>query len=72
MRTMSLLQHYFVTSTEGGVQLWQFAPSLISMDGANGQLCLAVETDYPLSGHVSVEVESAPTGTFEIALRLPG
>lgn len=72
MRTVSSLQHYFVTSTEGGVQLWQFAPSLISMEGANGQVTLAVETDYPLSGHVRVKVESAPAGTFEIALRVPG
>jgi uncharacterized protein len=72
MRTLSSLQHYFVTSTENGVQLWQFAQSLISMAVANGQVSLAVETDYPLSGHVSVKVESAPTGTFEIALRVPG
>lgn len=72
MRTVSSLQHYFVTSTEGGVQLWQFAPSLISVEAANGHVSLAVETDYPLSGHVSVKVESAPSGTFEIALRVPG
>jgi DUF1680 family protein len=72
MRTVSSLQHYFITSTEAGVQIWQFAPSLISMEGANGQVCLAVETDYPLSGRVSVKVESAPAGTFEIALRVPG
>jgi DUF1680 family protein len=71
MRTLASLQHYFATTTDTGIQLWQFAPSYLSIDASGGRLELAVDTDYPLSGNVAVRVEAAPPGPFEIALRVP-
>ncbi len=65
------LQHYLATATETGVQLWQFAPSHLSVDVAAGRVELSVDTDYPLNGLISVRVDAATPGPLEIALRVP-
>jgi ABC-type multidrug transport system fused ATPase/permease subunit/DUF1680 family protein len=71
MRTLASLQHYLATATETGVQLWQFAPSHLSVDVAAGRVELSVDTDYPLNGLISVRVDAATPGPLEIALRVP-
>jgi DUF1680 family protein len=71
MRTLSSLPHYLATSTPAGLQLWQFAPTRLSLQVSGGLLDVAVETGYPLSGTVTLRVISAPEGEFEIALRVP-
>jgi uncharacterized protein len=71
MRTLSSLPHYFATATAVGVQLWQFAASRLSFQVAGGVLEADVETDYPLSGTVTLRVRTAPANPCEIALRVP-
>jgi DUF1680 family protein len=71
MRSLASLQHYFATTTETGAQLWQFAPSHLSIEVPGGHLELSVETDYPHHGRVSVHVGAAPPAPFEIAVRVP-
>jgi DUF1680 family protein len=60
MWSLASLQHYFATTTETGAQLWQFAPSHLSIEVPGGHLELSVETDYPHHGRVSVHVGAAP------------
>jgi uncharacterized protein len=71
MSTLSSLPHYFATATAAGVQLWQFAASRLSLQVAGGLLEADVETDYPLSGMVTLRVRAAPGDPCEIALRVP-
>jgi DUF1680 family protein len=70
MRTLSSLDAYVATSTDGGgvpgVQVHQFTTGTIEAAGA----ALAVTTDYPWDGTVRVEVTATP-GEFELALRVP-
>ncbi|WP_029150895.1 glycoside hydrolase family 127 protein [Microbacterium indicum] len=67
MRTLSSLAGYLATTTDGGVQIHQFAPSTIDA----GSAALRVETSYPWDGSVRVVVDEAPDGEFEIAIRVP-
>ena len=71
MRLLSSLDRYFATVTDGGVQIWQYAPSRLSVTVAGQPAELAVRTGYPFEGRVSVRVERAADGPFEIALRVP-
>jgi uncharacterized protein len=71
MRTLSSLSRYFVTTTTDGVQLWQFAPSRISVVVAGEPIDLVVDTEYPYTGRITVRVESLCTKPVEISLRVP-
>ena len=71
MRTLSSLGRYFATTDSTGVQIWQFAPSRISVDVGGTPLDLDVQTGYPLEGRVAVRVERATAQPLEIALRVP-
>ena len=72
MRTLSSLGQYFATTTDDGVQLWQFAPSRVAVTVAGHPFELTVSTDYPLSGRISVRVEQAGPESVELGLRVPG
>jgi hypothetical protein len=71
MRTLSALDHYFATTTAGGVQIWQFAPSRLSLAGDGRPAELVVETGYPFDGRVVVRVGHIDRQPYEIALRVP-
>jgi DUF1680 family protein len=71
MRTLASIEHYFATATPEGAQIWQFAPSRLSIEGPGGPTQLTVATGYPLTGRVAVRVDAAPAGLFEIAIRVP-
>ena len=65
-RTLASLGAYLATSTTVGVQLHQYAESVVS----SGAVVLSVSTRYPSEGDITIEVlESA--GPFELALRVP-
>ena len=60
MRLLASLHHYLATVTETGVQLHQYASSTIrTVVPAAGPVELAVETSYPWSGTVAVDVVSS-------------
>jgi DUF1680 family protein len=72
MRTLSSLGRYFVTTTADGVQLWQYAPSRLTVSVAGHPVELTVSTGYPYSGRISVRVDRAGPEPAELALRVPG
>lgn len=72
MRLLASLHHYLATATGDGVQLHQYATSTVRAHGpASGPVELAVETDYPWSGTVAVEVVSSGDGEWTLSLRVP-
>ncbi len=72
MRLVASLEHYLVTTTDKGVQLHQYASGLVRAElGALGTLELAMETDYPFGGTVSVRAAAVPSGPCEVAVRVP-
>jgi DUF1680 family protein len=72
MRLLASLHHYLATTADGGVQLHQYATSTIraTMPDA-GPVELAVETGYPWSGSVTVEVVACGDSEWTLSLRVP-
>jgi DUF1680 family protein len=72
MRLLASLHHYLATTGDGGVQLHQYALSTIRavVPGA-GPVELAVETGYPWSGSVTVEVVACGDAEWTLSLRVP-
>ena len=73
MRLLASLHHYLATTDDGGVQLHQYATSNIrAVVPAAGPVELAVETGYPWSGSVTVEVVACGDAEWTLSLRVPG
>ena len=73
MRLLASLHHYLATTTDGGVQLHQYATSTIrAVVPVAGPVELAVETGYPWSGSVTVEVLECGDAEWTLSLRVPG
>ncbi|MEL7977290.1 beta-L-arabinofuranosidase domain-containing protein [Isoptericola sp. F-RaC21] len=70
MRTLSSLEGYLATVTDGALQVHQYAPGTIAAELPAGALRLRVETAYPYAGSVTLRVEEAPAGAG-LALRVP-
>jgi uncharacterized protein len=72
MRLLASLHHYLATLSDAGVQLHQYASSTIStvVPGA-GPVELTVETSYPWSGSVAIEVASDADAAWTLSLRIP-
>ena len=72
MRLLASLHHYVATTSDGGVQLHQYATSTIrAVVPAAGPVELAVETGYPWSGSVTVEVVACGEAEWTLSLRVP-
>jgi uncharacterized protein len=67
MRLLASLDHYLATTTDAGVQLHQYAPATIDAGGP----VLRVETAYPWSGSVAVELLEPGDGEWTLSLRIP-
>jgi DUF1680 family protein len=73
MRLLASLHHYLATTSDGGVQLHQYATSTIrAVVPVAGPVELAVETGYPWSGSVTVEVIACGDAEWTLSLRVPG
>ena len=73
MRLLASLHHYLATVSDGGVQLHQYATSTIrAVVPVAGPVELAVETGYPWSGSVTVEVVACGDAEWTLSLRVPG
>jgi DUF1680 family protein len=72
MRLLASLHHYVATTGEGGVQIHQYAASTIlaEIPGA-GTVELVVDTAYPWSGSVTVDVVSCEDAEWTLSLRVP-
>jgi uncharacterized protein len=72
MRLLASLHHYLATTGDGGVQLHQYATSTIrAVVPDAGPVELAVETGYPWSGSVTVEVVECGDAEWTLSLRVP-
>jgi uncharacterized protein len=73
MRLLASLHHYLATTSDGGVQLHQYATSTIrAVVPVAGPVELAIETGYPWSGSVTVEVVACGDAEWTLSLRVPG
>jgi len=72
MRLLASLHHYLATSSDSGIQVHQYAPSTIrAVVPDAGTVELVVETGYPWSGSVIVEVVACPDAEWTLSLRVP-
>jgi uncharacterized protein len=72
MRVLSTWEQQLATMDGDGIQLHQYATADIRADLAGGEVRLAVSTDYPWDGRVTVEVLAAPEAPWTLTLRRPG
>ncbi|WP_198410825.1 glycoside hydrolase family 127 protein [Microbacterium halophytorum] len=71
-RTLASLAAYVATADDDGVQLHQFAPSTVRTSlGGGRSVALAVDTEYPRAGEVSVTIGESPGGEWALSLRVP-
>jgi hypothetical protein len=71
MRILSSLAHYFLTSSDDGLQVHQYAPMWVRT-AVNGEpVELDVATVYPWDGTVEIEVVAAPDSLWTLSLRVP-
>jgi DUF1680 family protein len=72
MRLLASLHQYLATTGDGGVQVHQYATSTIhAVVPGVGPVELAVETSYPWSGSVAVEVVEGGDSEWTLSLRVP-
>ena len=67
MRLLASLDTYLATRTDRGVQIHQFATGTIEARDVR----MSVNTDYPWSGEVRIEVLAPGDSPWELAIRIP-
>ena len=67
MRVLASVTEYFATFDASGIQVHQYAPSVIEHNGVR----LKVETNYPWNGQVSLVVETTSGSSWVMQLRVP-
>jgi uncharacterized protein len=67
MRLIGSWHHMLATTTDAGIQVHQYASAELAAAG----LRLRLDTDYPWSGDVRVEIIAAPDVALELAFRVP-
>lgn len=68
MRTVSTIHQYVATTSNGGVQIHQFAAA----DVRSGETLLRMQSGYPWDGDIVLEVVEVGTDQWELAIRIPG
>ncbi|HXY81806.1 MAG TPA: beta-L-arabinofuranosidase domain-containing protein [Gaiellaceae bacterium] len=72
MRLLASLHQYLVTTSDAGLQLHQYAPTIIRAANPAGEpIELRVDTEYPWRGHVEIEVIAGGSVPWTLALRIP-
>jgi len=67
MRLLASLPYYAASASADGIQLHQYATGVYE----HGDIELAVETNYPGDGRITVTVQRAPEAEWELSLRIP-
>jgi DUF1680 family protein len=70
-RTFASFASYVATATEEGLQIHQYTPAVVTTELADGPIEVAVETDYPDSGTITVRVDRNEAGPWTLGLRVP-
>jgi uncharacterized protein len=72
MRWLASVHHYLCTVSDAALQIHLYASSSIQVDVPGvGPVELTVETDYPWSGTIAVQVVSSPGTPWTLSLRVP-
>ena len=72
MRLLASLDQYLATTSDAGVQLHLYAPATVGATSPSGDpVELRVETGYPWSGSVDIEVVASGSDEWTLALRIP-
>jgi DUF1680 family protein len=71
MRTLATFQHLVATTSEGALQLQQYAAAEIATAVSGSPIRLAVETNYPWSGEVTVRILESGNVPWALQLRQP-
>jgi len=71
MRTLSSLEHYFVTTSASALVINQYATSTIRATVGGAEIGAEVTTDYPWNGNVEVTITKADGRPWTLALRIP-
>ncbi|BAL90136.1 hypothetical protein AMIS_49160 [Actinoplanes missouriensis 431] len=66
-RTFAGLAAYVATSSDEGLQIHQYAAASIRAAGIG----LEIDTDYPVSGRVSIRITESPAESWTLTLRVP-
>jgi DUF1680 family protein len=72
MRLLSSWEQYVATADDSGVQIHQYASSDIEATLAGEPVRLAVRTEYPWNGRVTVHIDQSPDRPWTLVLRVPG
>jgi len=68
MRQIGLVGNYLATEEAGGVQVHQYSAAQIETEHAQ----LAIETNYPWDGEVTLTIEATHGAPWPLSLRVPG
>ena len=72
MRLLASVHHYLATTSDDGVQIHQYATSTITaVPPVAGPVELSIETGYPWSGSVTVEIVACGDAEWTLSLRVP-
>ena len=72
MRLLASVHHYLATTSDDGVQIHQYATStIVAAPPVAGPIELAIETGYPWSGSVTIEVVACGDAEWTLSLRVP-
>ncbi len=71
-RTLASLGHYTHSVQDDGLAVHLYTDCSLETKVAGSKLALAIKTDYPWDGKVSVEVNPDEAAMFTLRLRLPG
>lgn len=71
MRFFASLEQYAWTATPAGIQCQQYFAGRVAYETVAGSVVVDVDTDYPWDGIVRLTVLEAPSGPWELAVRVP-
>ncbi len=71
MRMLASLEHYVALGSDTEIRLHQYIAGTFELVVAGEKVVLRVETDYPWDGRVRVVVDSGPSESWRLALRIP-
>jgi DUF1680 family protein len=72
MRLLASLGHYLATTSAAGLQIHQFVSASVESTAGGAPVRLAMQSSFPWSGEVTVQVEETGEAPWTLALRRPG
>ena len=71
MRVLSTWEQYVATRDGDGIQLHQFASGSVGVELGSDRIGLAIETEYPWEGTVTITVTESPARPWTLSMRVP-